>query len=64
MKKIRLDLERLHVETFETTAAEPPARGTVHGQWSQPGTCDAYAATCQPGGTCARTCNRCTNTCL
>ncbi len=66
MKKIRLDLERLRVETFDTTVADPRARGTVHGQWSQVGTCDGlgYIATCQQGGTCAHTCNRCTYRCL
>jgi hypothetical protein len=51
MNKIRLELERLQVETFETAAADGE-RGTVHGHWSQAGTCDARAATCQYGGTC------------
>ena len=63
MKKIRLDLDRLDVETFETSAAELPARGTVHGHYSQVGTCDAVVGTCQLNGTCARTCgSRCTGT--
>jgi hypothetical protein len=62
MRKIRLDLERLDVETFETCAADPD-RGTVRGHWSQLGTCDAFVATCQLNGTCARTCgSRCGST--
>jgi hypothetical protein len=56
MKKIRLDLDRLHVETFATSDREVPARGTVHGQWSQRGTCDGFVATCQYGGTCGPGC--------
>ena len=55
MRKMKLDLEHLHVETFETTAAGAE-RGTVHGHWSQLGTCDAFVATCQVGGTCAAMC--------
>jgi len=55
MKKIHLELDRLHVETFEISAAEPE-RGTVHGQWSQPGTCDAVVGTCQYGGSCGAGC--------
>ena len=62
MKKIRLDLEMLDVETFETGADEA-ARGTVRGHWSQLGTCDAVVATCQQNGTCALTCgSRCGST--
>ncbi|HSU14732.1 hypothetical protein [Longimicrobium sp.] len=63
MRKIRLNLEALDVEAFETSAAEP-ARGTVQGQWSQPGTCDAaFVATCQVNGTCVWTCgSRCQTT--
>ena len=64
MRKIRLDLESLDVEAFETSTPERD-RGTVQGQWSQPGTCDAaaYVATCQLNGTCAWTCgSRCTIT--
>ena len=62
MRKIRLDLERLNVETFATEAAET-ARGTVRGHWSQLGTCDAVVATCQLNGTCRLTCgSRCGST--
>ena len=62
MRKIRLELESLEVETFSTAEAQPP-RGTVRGHWSQLGTCDAVVATCQLNGTCAWTCgSRCTGT--
>jgi len=56
MNKIRLALDGLRVETFETEPAEGMGRGTVHGHWSQPGTCDARVATCQYGGTCGPGC--------
>jgi hypothetical protein len=55
MKKMRLDLEHLHVDTFETSTVEAD-RGTVRGHWSQIGTCDAVVATCQINGTCRLTC--------
>ena len=62
MKKIRMNLDDLDVQTFETGSVEPE-RGTIRGHWSQVGTCDAFVATCQPNGTCARTCgSRCTGT--
>jgi hypothetical protein len=56
MKKIHLDLDRLRVDSFETTDAEQAPRGTVHGHYSQPGTCDAYVGTCQYGGSCGAGC--------
>jgi hypothetical protein len=56
MNKIKLDLDRLRVETFETAAADRPERGTVHGHWSQVGTCDGRVGTCQYGGTCGNGC--------
>ena len=62
MNKIRLDPDRLRVESFETASAERTDRGTVHGHWSQAGTCDARAATCQYGGTCGPGCGT-TKTC-
>jgi len=55
MRKLRMDLDALSVETFETASAEA-VRGTVQGHWSQVGTCDAVVATCQVNGTCAFTC--------
>jgi hypothetical protein len=56
MRKIRLDLERLHVDSFETVPAEGENRGTVQGHWSQVGTCDGRVATCQYGGSCGPGC--------
>jgi hypothetical protein len=56
MNKIKLDLDRLHVDSFETATAEEIARGTVHGHYSQVGTCDGRVATCQYGGTCGQGC--------
>ena len=56
MNKIRLNLARLQVDSFETLGEEGTERGTVHGHWSVPGTCDARAATCQYGGTCGPGC--------
>lgn len=32
MKKLMLDLEKLHVESFATDEAVEPERGTVHAQ--------------------------------
>lgn len=58
MNKIKLNLDRLSVETFETGRDECAGRGTVEGHWSQVGTCDGRVATCQAGGTCALTCGR------
>jgi hypothetical protein len=56
MKKIHLDLDRLRVDSFETSKAERAARGTVHGHYSQRGTCDAFVGTCQYGGSCGAGC--------
>ena len=56
MKKIHLYVDRLHVETFATSDADAPPRGTVQGHWSQRGTCDAVVGTCQYGGSCGAGC--------
>jgi hypothetical protein len=56
MNKVKLNVDRLQVESFDTSAAEAMERGTVHGHWSQVGTCDARAGTCQYGGTCGNGC--------
>jgi hypothetical protein len=63
MRKIRMELEQLHVDTFETSPVEA-GRGTVRGHWSQVGTCDGRVATCQYGGTCGPGCGtlKCTGT--
>jgi hypothetical protein len=60
MKKIRLDLERLTVETFATTEDDKAKRGTVRGHLS------AYYELChaddtwQQSCTCEATCNAAT----
>lgn len=67
MNKIKLDLDRLHVDSFETATADDAARGTVHGHYSQVGTCDGRVATCQYGGTCGDGCasvKNCTFDCI
>jgi hypothetical protein len=56
MKKLRLNPERLRVETFETASADGDDRGTVHGHYSRIGTCDAFVGTCQYGGSCGAGC--------
>jgi hypothetical protein len=56
MNKIKLDPERLQVESFETATANGTERGTVHGHYSQPGTCDAFVGTCFYGGSCGPGC--------
>jgi hypothetical protein len=53
MQKIRLDLDSLSVESFETTGEKAAPRGTVEGYYSVVGTCDAFIGTCAPGATCA-----------
>jgi hypothetical protein len=63
MKKIALDLDRLEVDSFATSTLDAPGNGTVHGHYSQIGTCDGRVATCQYGGTCGPGCGtirRCT----
>ena len=55
MRKIRLELDRLRVDSFETEERGTES-GTVHGLWSQVGTCDGRVATCQYGGTCGNGC--------
>ena len=73
MRKLHLDPEELHVETFDTLAAEGAERGTVRGHiepqtWEDILTCgggcdgaDGLAAlpTRFPGGTCLQTCGDC-----
>ncbi|HEX9937610.1 MAG TPA: hypothetical protein VGB15_10830 [Longimicrobium sp.] len=63
MRKVQLNPDTLRVDTFDTSPAALEGRGTVHGQWSQPGTCDAFVATCQYGGTCGPGCGtrKCTS---
>ncbi|HET6229619.1 MAG TPA: hypothetical protein VFE05_06015 [Longimicrobiaceae bacterium] len=47
MKKLSLNVEALDVETFETTDALQPARGTVNGQaGTNAYPCVSYGRTC------------------
>lgn len=56
MRKIRLNLDRLDVDTFAAGAAEP-IEGTVEAlEYSNLGTCGLAVATCQYKGTCVQTC--------
>ena len=78
MKKIRLDLDALAVETFSTTRDDEAARGTVRGHlsayyelchegdtWQQSCTCEATcnAATCYNCGGGSAGCNTPTGNC-
>lgn len=56
MRKVTLDVDRLCVDSFETTPAPAAERGTVHGFYSQVGTCDGFVGTCRYGGTCGNGC--------
>ena len=57
MKKIRLSLEKLNVDSFDAGPTRP-AEGTVNAHmYSNLGTCGLGAvATCQYQGTCQQTC--------
>ena len=55
MRKLRLDLEELVVESFDTADGEETKAGTVHGHgWTAWQGCDisagSYCATCGYGG--------------
>ena len=73
MRKIRLEIEELAVESFDTAGQGAERRGTVHGNSAYSGweTCFTCQGTCQSGcgqtyqGTCARdaTCGGMDNTC-
>jgi hypothetical protein len=58
MKKIRLNLDALSVESFDTTAAEAKARGTVHGN------AESFQVYCSDGSTCYESaCGSCVSQC-
>ncbi len=78
MKKLKLNLDDLKVESFETTPEQPKPKGTVVGNaeptelqpcdYSENPTdclCVTYAATCPNTcyNTCASTCSTCGSTC-
>ena len=59
MKKLRLDLENLKVDSFATTSGTTPAKGTVFGQDTDVGlTCGAGCNTedLSCGGACSTQC--------
>ena len=69
MQKIRLDLDALHVDSFETDAA-PGSHGTVRGHGEVPkeepasdydGVCNSYYDSCN--GSCASCVNSCWASC-
>ena len=61
MRKLKMDLDALLVESFDT-AREPAERGTVQGHFSL--RCDTVNATCDGGNTCGYpTCNFAQNSC-
>ena len=52
-QKLNLDIDQLHVESFEAEAKERAARGTVRGHDFGPNTVDTcYDYTCRGYGTC------------
>jgi hypothetical protein len=51
MRKTRLDLDSLSVESFDTTATPADSRGTVHGN------ADTFQSYCSDGRTCIDTCD-------
>lgn len=57
MKKVKLNLDDLRVESFATTPPASSGRGTVFGQATEPQTCGA-------GATCYQTCTEVGVTCV
>jgi hypothetical protein len=55
MNKLKLDLDQLAVESFETNAADGAQRGTVRGMGptppllTAPPTCASFCLSCEPG---------------
>lgn len=64
MRKLKLEVDALRVETFETAAAEQ-GMGTVHGQArpTRQSCADTCEATCGDGSTCLETCVSCFGSC-
>jgi hypothetical protein len=61
MRKFRLDVDALGVDSFDTTAAPAPPKGTVRGFASDP-----WSACCSNGGSCYAFCtagDSCAGTC-
>jgi len=65
MSKIRLEVDRLHVESFEPAPQDEVLRGTVHGHGTaQGGPCFATETRALQLTTCVETYNTCARTCL
>jgi hypothetical protein len=64
MKKLRLELDELAVESFDTAATDALG-GTVHGQATEPASCSFCRATCIETGcdTCDNSVDYCTCNC-
>lgn len=58
MKKLKLDLDQLKVQSFQTTQEQKKVQGTVYGQSVL--TCDCT----QGEDTCAASCQSCEQTCI
>ncbi len=56
MRKAKLSLDTLHVDTFETAAAGPGPRGTVHAHATFYGTCQLTCMDTCGGPTCDYPC--------
>jgi len=54
MKKLKLDLEAVAVESFDVTAGEREEKGTVHGHITIAASCEETAC-CSPNATCEYT---------
>jgi hypothetical protein len=77
MRKLKLDLDQLTVDSFDTIPSEEPTRGTVEAHshlcvspfetcvdlQCPTGTCGATCATCASCDSCNATCYTCYNTC-
>jgi len=50
--KLNLDVDQLHVDSFEPQASEAGSRGTVHGQVATRFCDTLYDGTCNGYGTC------------
>ena len=63
MKKLRLDVDRLGVESFETSEPQRAGEGTVHGQEQYTYLCGSIPICSTIGASCAvsrcYTCNTC-----
>lgn len=68
MKKLRLDLDHLRVESFDTSGGGAAPRGTVRGAARHPTLEESYDPSCLGGdscdGSCGDTCLSCDASCI